>query len=102
MSVALPYKHEWSVLLSFVFLATAQTKIKYTHLHYTCQMCYNPTMQIPIYYTLAEVAKQLRVSGATVKRWIKNGQMPAIKINSRGDYRISHDQLQQYLNDKTV
>lgn len=42
---------------------------------------------LPDLLTLKEVAKLLRVSPLTIKRWGKSGKLPAIRINSRGDRR---------------
>jgi len=42
---------------------------------------------LPDLLTVGEVAKLLRVSKLTVKRWGKRGKLPAIRINSRGDRR---------------
>ena len=41
----------------------------------------------PELLTVREVAKILRVSALTIKRWGKRGKLPAIRINSRGDRR---------------
>jgi len=41
----------------------------------------------PELLTVKEVAKILRVSALTIKRWGKRGKLPAIRINSRGDRR---------------
>ena len=40
---------------------------------------------------LVEVAKILRVSPLTIKRWGKRGKLPAIRINSRGDRRYKKE-----------
>lgn len=57
---------------------------------------------IDTFYTLKDVSSILKVKEITIKRWIKNGSLGAIRINSRGDYRISKQQLNTYLNDKQV
>jgi excisionase family DNA binding protein len=41
--------------------------------------------------TVREVAKILRVSPLTIKRWGKRGKLPAIRINSRGDRRYKKE-----------
>jgi len=42
---------------------------------------------LPDLLTPREVAEVLRVSIITIKRWGKQGKLPAIRINSRGDRR---------------
>ena len=42
---------------------------------------------LPDLLTVAEVADLLRVSKLTIKRWVKRGKLPAIRINARGDRR---------------
>jgi excisionase family DNA binding protein len=45
--------------------------------------------------TVAEVARQLRVSNMTVYRLVKSGQLAAVRVG-RG-YRIREQDLQRYL-----
>lgn len=45
--------------------------------------------------TVAEVARQLRVSNMTVYRLIKGGQLAAVRVG-RG-YRIREDDIRKYL-----
>lgn len=47
------------------------------------------------FLTVAEVAKQLRVSNMTVYRLIKAGQMRAVRVG-RG-YRLREDDVRKYL-----
>lgn len=47
--------------------------------------------QWPDLLTVREVAKILRVSPLTIKRWGKRGKLPAIRINSRGDRRYKKE-----------
>jgi len=42
---------------------------------------------LPDLLTPREVADLLRVSIITIKRWGKQGKLPAIRINKRGDRR---------------
>lgn len=46
---------------------------------------------LPDLMTIREVANLLRVSSLTIKRWGKNGKLPAIRINSRGDRRYKKE-----------
>jgi excisionase family DNA binding protein len=50
------------------------------------------------FFTVAEVARQLRVSNMTVYRLIKSGQLPAVRVG-RG-YRIRDDDVRRYLNER--
>jgi len=47
------------------------------------------------FLTVAEVAKQLRVSNMTVYRLVKSGQMAAVRVG-RG-YRIQESDVRKYL-----
>lgn len=47
----------------------------------------------PELLTVKEVAKILRVSPLTIKRWGKRGILPPIRINSRGDRRYTKEQI---------
>jgi excisionase family DNA binding protein len=46
--------------------------------------------------TAAEAAKMLRVSRDAVLRWIRLGQLPAVKLPS-GSYRIHRDLVEKML-----
>jgi len=48
---------------------------------------------LPDLLTVSEVAKLLRVSPLTIKRWGKRGKLPAIRINSRGDRRYRKESI---------
>ncbi len=50
--------------------------------------------------TVQEVAERLRVNEATVRRWIKNGSLQAIKLPHRGKreiYRVRRSILNSVL-----
>ena len=46
---------------------------------------------LPDLLTVREVSELLRVSPLTIKRWGKRGELPAIRINSRGDRRYKKE-----------
>lgn len=52
---------------------------------------------LPELLTLDEVARVLRVSKITLKRWGKKGKLPAIRINSRGDRRYKKQEVMRFL-----
>jgi excisionase family DNA binding protein len=52
---------------------------------------------LPDLLTINEVAHLLRVSPLTIKRWGKNGKLPAIRINSRGDRRYKKEVVTRLL-----
>jgi excisionase family DNA binding protein len=47
------------------------------------------------FYTIPEVARILRVSDQSVRRWIKAGELPATKPGK--EYRIGHANLEEFL-----
>ena len=51
----------------------------------------------PDLMTVREVAKALRVSPLTIKRWGKRGKLTPIRINSRGDRRYKKEAVQWLL-----
>ncbi len=55
--------------------------------------------------TVQEVARRLRVNEATVRRWIKNGSLAAVKLPHRGKreiYRVRQSTLDGVLNHAIV
>lgn len=49
------------------------------------------------YLTVPEVAAVFRVDPGTVRRWIVAGQMAAIQLPGRGDYRIAQREVERVL-----
>ncbi|MFH1561134.1 MAG: helix-turn-helix domain-containing protein [Patescibacteria group bacterium] len=56
---------------------------------------------LPDLLTPREVAEVLRVSIITIKRWGKQGKLPAIRINARGDRRYRKEVVLRLLGIKT-
>jgi excisionase family DNA binding protein len=50
--------------------------------------------------TIREVSELLRVSQLTIKRWGKNGKLPAIRINTRGDRRYKKEVILRLLGEQ--
>jgi excisionase family DNA binding protein len=48
-------------------------------------------------FTATEVAKQLRVRADTVRRWIRQGQLQAIRLGPRAGYRVSSTELRRFM-----
>lgn len=49
------------------------------------------------FLTIAEVAEYLNVSAGQVRTLIKNGELPAIQVGGRGQWRIEDVKLQEYI-----
>lgn len=53
--------------------------------------------------TTAEVAKRLRVHEVTVRRYIKQGALRAVKgPGPNGQFRVSEEALAEYIDQQTV
>jgi len=50
-----------------------------------------------LFLTLENIAERLKVSISTVRRWVKSGDLKAIKVGNRGQYRISSEDLDDFL-----
>lgn len=46
---------------------------------------------------IKEAAELLSVSPATLRRWDKEGKLPAIKISERGDRRYKQENIKKFL-----
>lgn len=51
----------------------------------------------PRFLTLADVAEVLNTSGAQVYALVRRGDLPAIKIGGRGQWRVESAQLEEYI-----
>jgi CTP synthase len=47
--------------------------------------------------TLEDVADRIKVSVSTVRRWVKSNELKSIKVGNRGQYRISMEDLEEFL-----
>jgi excisionase family DNA binding protein len=51
----------------------------------------------PRFLTLADVAEVLNTSSAQVYALVRRGDLPAIKIGGRGQWRVEGEQLEEYI-----
>lgn len=49
------------------------------------------------FLTIADVADYLSVSAGQVRTLIKNGEIPAIQVGGRGQWRIDGAKLEEYI-----
>jgi excisionase family DNA binding protein len=49
------------------------------------------------FYGLADVAEILSISAAQVYALVRRGELPAIKIGGRGQWRVEHSELENYI-----
>lgn len=57
-------------------------------------------MAEPRFLLLSEVAAELNVSDSQVYHMVRSGELPAIKIGGRGQWRVERTRLEEYINDK--
>ena len=49
------------------------------------------------FLTLTDVAEVLNTSSAQVYAMVRRGELPAIKIGGRGQWRVERDKLEEYI-----
>lgn len=49
---------------------------------------------------LADVAAELNVSDSQVYHMVRSGELPAIKIGGRGQWRVERTKLEEYIQQK--
>jgi excisionase family DNA binding protein len=49
---------------------------------------------------LSEVAAELNVSDSQVYHMVRSGELPAIKVGGRGQWRVERAKLEQYIEQK--
>lgn len=49
------------------------------------------------FLTLADVAEVLNISAAQTYALVRNGDLPAIKVGGRGQWRVEESQLEAYI-----
>lgn len=53
-------------------------------------------------YSVNQVAEKLNVSTETVRRWIRSGQIFATRLGGRSGYKISQDELNNFLRKRNI
>ena len=54
----------------------------------------------PRFLLMADVAEQLNVSTSQVYHMVRSGELPAIKVGGRGQWRIERSKLEEYIQRK--
>ncbi|MFK3980971.1 helix-turn-helix transcriptional regulator [Micromonospora sp. NPDC050397] len=54
----------------------------------------------PRFLLLSDVAAELNVSDSQVYHMVRSGELPAIKIGGRGQWRVERAQLERYIEQK--
>ena len=54
-------------------------------------------MSAPRFLTLADVAEILNISAAQTYALVRSGELPAIKVGGRGQWRVEREQLESYI-----
>jgi excisionase family DNA binding protein len=49
---------------------------------------------------LSDVAAELNVSDSQVYHMVRSGELPAIKVGGRGQWRVERSKLEQYIEQK--
>ena len=57
-------------------------------------------MAEPRFLLLSDVATELNVSESQVYHMVRSGELPAIKVGGRGQWRVERARLEQYIDDK--
>ena len=56
-----------------------------------------PARSTPRFLALAEVAEVLNISVSQVYALVRRGELPAIKIGGRGQWRVEYTELEAYI-----
>ena len=59
-------------------------------------ICNDVTVR-PRFLTLADVAETLNVSASQAYALVRSGELPAIKVGGRGQWRVETAELEQYI-----
>jgi excisionase family DNA binding protein len=57
-------------------------------------------LPMPRFLTLADVAEELQISSSQTYALVRSGELPAIQIGGRGQWRVEQVVLDQYIQDK--
>lgn len=54
------------------------------------------------FFTVDEVAEQLRVHPETVRRWLREGRLKGLRISRRGGWRVRPESVSEMLEGMTL
>ena len=54
----------------------------------------------PRFLLLSDVATELNVSDSQVYHMVRSGELPAIKVGGRGQWRVERSRLEEYIQQK--
>ena len=57
-------------------------------------------MNAPRFLTLNDVAEELQVSLSQVRALVRSGELPAIQIGGRNQWRIERTRFEEYIEDR--
>ncbi len=52
---------------------------------------------MPRFLTLADVAEQLQISAAATYSLVRSGELPAIQIGGRGQWRVEETKFEEFI-----
>lgn len=55
---------------------------------------------MPRFLTLSDVAEELKISSSQMYALVRSGELPAIQIGGRNQWRVEQTVLDQYIQDK--
>lgn len=55
---------------------------------------------MPRFLTLSDVAEELKISSSQMYALVRSGELPAIQIGGRNQWRVEQTVLDQYIEDK--
>jgi excisionase family DNA binding protein len=59
--------------------------------------CQNPPVTDPRFLRLSDVAEILNISAAQTYALVRSGDLPAMKIGGRGQWRVEREQLEAFI-----
>ena len=55
-----------------------------------------------VWLKVMDAAKELSVHRETIKRWIKDGKLAAVKTSDNGNWRISREELDRFMAERAA
>ncbi|MFD1212682.1 helix-turn-helix domain-containing protein [Arthrobacter sp. GCM10027362] len=55
---------------------------------------------MPRFLTLTDVAEELKISSSQTYALVRSGELPAIQVGGRGQWRVEQDMLEKYIQEK--
>ena len=93
----LSFRARWKILCITLHCAVIRETLEVTKLHQKTRDEANFPMAEQRFLTLSDVSEILSISVAQARAMVRSGELPAIQVGGRGQWRVETQKLEEYI-----